>query len=273
MLALSKQIGFEAVVVPWQQLTSLSPGAGNTTKGARRPFLPKGNPAAATRELHPFASPSLITVAMAVITDLPCEVVATVLRNLGDIPSFSASLITCRYIYTSFQQNPSLGADILQEQIGTDLLPFAAAALEASHLNLHTEAVVHELLETLYTEPHRLTALLRTMPISFLARIGHLHEVIHGLTSKFASNALTQLVDEPPTAAGPPPLSPSEHFRFCRAFYRAELYFRLFRREFGVGILSVTENEKAWFFSRHPPWENEQLSCAYDFLELTFAKG
>jgi hypothetical protein len=64
------------------------------------------------------------------------------------------------------------------------------------------------------------------------------------------------------------PLSPAEHFRFCRAFYRVELYYTLFRWRGGLA-----DDVNRWFFSRHPPWENEQLACVYKYLGIRLDQG
>lgn len=218
---------------------------------------------------------SRITVLMAALTELPCEIIACILEHLGNLSSLLPPLLTCRYIYASYKEHPSLVADTLQRQIGPDLLPYAVAALEASRLDPRTEPAVHNLLETLYTRPSELTTQLRTAPLPTLVEMGRLHDIIHSLVVEFAGNAWTLLVDdEELSVSGDLSLSPTEYFRFGRAFYRAELYFRLFRQDTSISVdFSITEKDKEWFFRRHPPWENEQLGCAHDFLELKLARG
>lgn len=62
-------------------------------------------------------------------------------------------------------------------------------------------------------------------------------------------------------------LSSLEYYRFCRAFYRVELFYKLFR--------DSEDNPREYFpsFARLPPWENEQICCVHDYLERRFAEG
>ncbi|KAI1100158.1 hypothetical protein F4804DRAFT_319818 [Jackrogersella minutella] len=108
------------------------------------------------------------------------------------------------------------------------------------------------------------------MPVPLLARMGHIHGVIHDLATNFASSAWTHLSkDQGSEVAGSLVLSPSEYLRFCRAFYRVELYFCLFRCR--TSLTSVPFYE-CRFFSNLPPWEKEQLASVQDFLELKLSQ-
>ncbi|EHK16882.1 uncharacterized protein TRIVIDRAFT_206460 [Trichoderma virens Gv29-8] len=211
---------------------------------------------------------------MASITKLPCEVITSVMRDLGNIRFLLPCLLTCRHFYACYRENPSVAADILQQQVTLALVPYSIAVLEASHLNPRTGVAVRELLKMLYTEPSRLANRLRTMPVPLFMKMGHMHDAIHDLASQYSSHAWTQISNgQPMQAFSGLSLSRTEYYRFCRAFYRVELYFSLFRNSTSSNIASFSDDDREWFFSQHAPWENEQLSGAHDFLELKISKA
>lgn len=205
------------------------------------------------------------------MSTIPCEIMISVLRELGNVRFLLPSLLTCRHVYSCFKENSGVAAEILKRQIPPAIIPHSIAALEASQLSPRNETSVHELLETLYTQPTMFTERLRTMPVPLLTRMGHMHGVIHDLATDFASSAWTRLSkDQGSEVAGSLVLSPSEYLRFCRAFYRVELYFCLFRCRTLLTSVSFDEHR---LFSNQPPWEKEQLASVQDFLELKLSKG
>lgn len=231
-----------------------------------------------------FASATMST--MPVITKLPCEIINAVLRHMGSVQNLSSALLTCQHFYASFKENPHIALDMLQQQIPSTLLPYAIAVMDGSSSRFRppTDRAVQvdpaapatqaaktareQLLNELHTEPSKLTSRLPTMPLAQLSHLSHTHDIIHGFVTAFANSAWAHLSREPGGSrlAGKVSLSPAEYFRFCRAFYRIELYFRLFRAQRPNG-------DGALFLSKIPPWENEQLGCVQDFLELQLSKG
>lgn len=208
---------------------------------------------------------------MASFTRLPCEIIISILRELNDVRFLLPSLLSCRHVYSCFKENPGVAAEILQRQIPPAIIPYSVAVLEASRLSPRDETLVHELLETLYTQPSKFTERLRTMPVPLLTRMGHIHRVIHDLATDFASSAWTLLSkDQGSKVAGSLILSLSESHRFCRAFYWVELYFCLFRCRNSSAHVPFHEHR---FFSNQPPWEKEQLASVLEFLELKLAKA
>ncbi|KAI5863973.1 hypothetical protein GGS23DRAFT_596457 [Durotheca rogersii] len=212
---------------------------------------------------------------MSSITKLPCEVIVLVLRDLGNMRSLLPCLLTCRYFYSCFRENPGVAADILRQQVTPALIPYSIAALEASRLNPRTGAAVQELLETLYTEPSKLADRLRTMSVPLLAKMGNMHEATHSLATTFANSSWTCLSnDQGSRISGSLSLSSAEYFRFCRAFYRVELYFCLFRTSTPSTAAELLDgSDKERFLSKHAPWENEQLGCALEFLERQLSEA
>ncbi|KAK3295314.1 uncharacterized protein B0H64DRAFT_144204 [Chaetomium fimeti] len=197
------------------------------------------------------------------ITELPCEVMAAILRNLDNLRSLTPALLTCRHFYTSFKQYHGIEPAIVRNQVTPALLPYSVALLDASNW---PRSLAGGLLDTLYNEPAQLSARVSSMPVSTLQQMARSHELIRKLSTLFATEAWGHLSpgnrDDDSIS-----LSPTEDSRFCRTFYRLELFYRLFRTESGVLDPDFEERTKSWFFSRHPPWENEQIGCAHEFLE------
>ena len=148
------------------------------------------------------------------------------------------------------------------------ILPYAVALIEASQLPrpLFDHSVI-SLLNDLYYRPARLAARAAQLPNSLVRRMNHTHSVILASTTDFAALALERISRKDGATSTTLPLSPAELFRFCRAFYRVELFYTLFR----CGALA--DDATRWFFWRQPPWENEQLGCIYRYLEAKVDQG
>lgn len=156
-------------------------------------------------------------------------------------------------------------ASILRHQITPALLPYAVAVTEASRLPRPLVAsAVFGLLDELYRSPARLGARVSALPLPILRSMGRTHDVIQAFATGFATSAWQRIS---PSTTAAVLLSPNEYFRFCRAFYRVELFFILFRDP------GFEDNLNPWFLRRHHPWENEQLGSAYEYLEERFAQG
>ncbi len=96
------------------------------------------------------------------------------------------------------------------------------------------------------------------------------HDAIRTFATNFATSALGRMC--PSVTTSSLALSYTEHFRFCRAFYRVELFYTLF----GDGAFEDSDFEvitRPSFFSRLAPWENEQLASVYEYLDTTFAQS
>ncbi len=137
--------------------------------------------------------------------------------------------------------------------------------MEASRLPRPRAArSIVDLLDELNRSPTRLAARVSVLSPPVLRSMGRTHDAIHALATGFATSAWHRIS---PSATASVVLSPTEYFRFCRAFYRIELFYALFRdSEFELSTNLL-------FFWRHHPWENEQLASGYEYLEERFAQG
>ena len=136
--------------------------------------------------------------------------------------------------------------------------------MEASRLPRPRAArSIVDLLDELNRSPTRLAARVSVLSPPVLRSMGRTHDAIHALATGFATSAW-QRISSPSTTSVV--LSPTEYFRFCRAFYRVELFYTLFRDSNHEGHLNLL------FFGRLHPRENEQLASVYEYLEKTFVQ-
>ncbi|KAK4465897.1 hypothetical protein QBC42DRAFT_283058 [Cladorrhinum samala] len=200
------------------------------------------------------------------ITELPCEIVAAILENLDHLRFLAPAALACRHFYTSFKESHGVEVSILRRQITPDVLPYSVALMEAARLPRPlTASAVRTLLDNLYNQPAGVAARLPKFPKALIKKMGRTHDAIHTLARSFARSALRGISPQSASSTSIN-LSPSEYFRFCSAFYRAEMFYKLFQ-----GPAFEDNMHAALFFSRHPPWENEQLGCIYEYLEAKFA--
>ncbi|KAF9871476.1 hypothetical protein CkaCkLH20_11123 [Colletotrichum karsti] len=208
------------------------------------------------------------------LTEMPSELVASILRNLGDLRSLASALLACRHIYSSFKQSPDITAVVLRRYVMPALLPYAVVALEASLLPLdHDRSSVRNLLSKLYNEPSKLEDRISSMPFNLLFKMERRHDLVQAFAAEFATGAwalLREGDDSMPLAVA---LSPSEHLRFCRAFYRTDIFYSLFRAESISPSGAFEDDMYPYFFAKHTPWENEQIGCVQDFLETRVEKA
>jgi hypothetical protein len=206
--------------------------------------------------------------------DLPCEVIASILRNLDNVRHLLPCLLTCQHVHTTFREYPMLKEDIFRRQVTPALLPYSIALVKASHLPvLRTSSSIQALLTTLYDEPGQLVTLLNTMPLSDFSQMGYIHDVIESLVASFATDSWALLRHDDPSLPGDLVLSEKEHFRLCRAFYRTQLFFNLFPGTEDKPYDTPESSDVVWFLLMHAPWENKQLSCVQDYLQEIFFKG
>ncbi|KAG7084281.1 major facilitator superfamily transporter multidrug resistance [Colletotrichum scovillei] len=206
------------------------------------------------------------------ITDIPCELVASILRSLDDFETLTSFLLACRHIYTSFQQIPGTELAIIRQRIEPDLLPYAVASLDASKLQPSPgdESSFRSLLDLLYDAPSQLVARTASMPPELLRSMSRKHDWVTTLALSYAAEAKIHISSDIITSSEAVDLSPSEYFRFCRAFYRVDLFYFLFG---AVGNFHALSGVGNLLLDRHPPWENEQLGCVHDFIETKFLEA
>lgn len=159
--------------------------------------------------------------------------------------------------------------DVLKNQIGSELIPFAVASYRLSHSSSTTEeceSVCHDL----NLNEDRLASEAQGMSASEIARLSTRHDIVRKFATQFASSAWAKLEIEAPLT-----LSVAEDLRLCRSFYRFDLLCG-FLRSYRPSLESermILIGMKSHALSWHSPWVNEQVACAHDFLESRLLEG
>ncbi|KAK2729650.1 major facilitator superfamily transporter multidrug resistance [Colletotrichum kahawae] len=126
-----------------------------------------------------------------------------------------------------------------------------------------------KLLEMLYDRPSVLADhVLSSVTVFDLHVMERRYDKFNLIATEFAEYAWSHLRENDNSLPREITLSSAERDRFLRAIYRLEIFYIIF----GVRQtrwLSVNHE----FFLRHSPWENEQMCCIYDLLEMKFASA
>jgi hypothetical protein len=128
-------------------------------------------------------------------------------------------------------------------------------------------ASVMALLDKLYSQRDHFSTYVPQLSTGHVQQIHSTYYAIDAMATDFAVCALERISPKGRVGSANTPLSPAEHFRFRRAFYRVELFYTLFR------CGAFDDNMNCWFFSRYPPWENEQLGCVSQYLRARLDQG
>ncbi|KAK1506470.1 uncharacterized protein CCOS01_16522 [Colletotrichum costaricense] len=205
------------------------------------------------------------------IADIPCELVSSILRSLDDFETLTSALLVCRHIYSSFKQIAGTELAILRRKIGIDLLPYAVASLEASRLKPSPgdDGSIRALLDLLYDDPSQLVARTASIPSELLRSMLRKHDWVTTLAPSYAAEAKIHLSSDIAASPEAVDLSPSEYIRFCRAFYRVDLFYLLFGAVGNFNGLSGTGN---LLFHRHPSWVTNNLAAYMTSLRRSFLK-
>ncbi|KAF4823314.1 hypothetical protein CGCSCA5_v001785 [Colletotrichum siamense] len=129
----------------------------------------------------------------------------------------------------------------------------------------------HTLLNTLYDRPTVFVDTLESITVYHLLNMERQYNATHAFVTEFAEFAWNRLRENDESLPRTITLSSTERDRLCRAFYRLDIFYVLFGNEEIQQCHRPKWNE--WFFSKHSPWENEQIACVYHFLEIKFARA
>ncbi|CAK4032754.1 Hypothetical predicted protein [Lecanosticta acicola] len=205
---------------------------------------------------------------------LPCELVAAILRQVDTAQHLLSARLACRHINNALIQQSGLPVEILRREINSELLPYALATLRCSRKTVTLE-LCKSTLQDLHEQPHKLLEDCHKLRSGEASKLSQMHQMITDLARKFANTAWAKM-DQGQTLV----LSIPEEVRFCRAFYRFELlcaYSRVrsqLEREPSYDPDSPIFTEmRAQLLAPYPPWANEQLGCATEFLAKTLLES
>ncbi|EQB51350.1 hypothetical protein CGLO_09119 [Colletotrichum gloeosporioides Cg-14] len=207
---------------------------------------------------------------MVKITELPCEVITEILEQ-GTARSIVAAAHSCRYIRNCFFERPSLAGRVILRQIPERLLPYAVAALYADTLPIpRTETMVHDLIDKLC--PALIPAsisLVRFLGLGNLSRLEDRHNIIHAMALDYANEAwdFMQTTNMRVPSPGTLQLSENEYLRFCRAFYRVEIFHSVGRPKPVGPFQPHAWNDGKYYLDAIPAYDREQIACVLEYQE------
>jgi hypothetical protein len=193
-----------------------------------------------------------------------------ILQNLPDTQSLIASLLAHSSLYNAFQEDPTIAAKVLENQIvPPSLLPHALAVQQSASLKSQNRDQVQELFDNYYKiTSTQLFHSLPQVPLPDALYMTDLYKSVVFFTENFVSATLPLLSTgkDPQTLSASPSLT--EFYRIQRSLYRFELYCNLFRRYRHNNLKTFfgAKEQGEIFFKRYSPWENEQLACIHDYL-------
>lgn len=191
---------------------------------------------------------------------MPLHIVAAILARLDTIRQLVPAILSHRIFHDAFKENRhSVARGIIEARIPPKTLPFVIALLESTRVNPRD-----------YAFP--CSAHLSLSDYDFLSQSYAAAEFLaRDMAKEVIPVAITNLsLDRQSTK-----ISRQESFRLTRAFLRYQLMVNLFcldenrERELGDKAHDLFYR----FFLAFSPWVNEQLMCAYAYLERKVSHG
>jgi hypothetical protein len=211
------------------------------------------------------------------ITNLPCELVAAILSQLDGLDDLVNAVVSCRHLYAAFQEWPSVAGNIVHTFFDPELLPFAVAAQQVCTLpEPRTASAVRDFVDLLSHSDRAVLSNLRSMSLRSIYDMLDTEDAITDLAFDMAECAWQEMQFDVTyrtlgtlRAVG---LSPAEAFRFVRAFYRTEIFFKAFKTSAHNPDPGVIRQSQLWLVTSFAQFEIEQIACVHDYLERTFHK-
>lgn len=202
---------------------------------------------------------------------VPLEIAQHILTSIDDISSLVSTVLACPFLYHAFTSAEEyITRQVLFQHVNPALINDAVLAYDTSHRTFWSDVDVRQILSQYFDTdkpPFLAWKLSRAIPIA------KLHNDIHYLATELASHAIAKIPasEEEPDSAHMP-LSTNEITRIERTLYRFEIYCNVFGRYAQFTFIPGAE-QRAVFFSKFAPWENEQLGCVHDYLAGAVKQG
>ncbi|KAH7152228.1 hypothetical protein B0J13DRAFT_258131 [Dactylonectria estremocensis] len=202
------------------------------------------------------------------LQQLPLHLVARILAELETIQQLGSAILSHRIFLLAFNDNlHSVTSDIIASQIPSDVLPFALALEESTRVNKKSADAISSVLVRLESRiriPADTFPCLLRLSASQAASISKSYTLVEILSDGLVEEAIPVL-NERLLLSHPLHTSPSERFRLSRAFFRYQLMCELLC--YPMSARGATKGHFSLFFQNFSPWVNDQLVCAYTYLE------
>ncbi|TDZ35610.1 hypothetical protein C8035_v009750 [Colletotrichum spinosum] len=202
------------------------------------------------------------------LLNLPADIITNILLHADTPKQLLHAIQSHRVFYNVWRNDPFMLRKVVENRIGHDLLPYAAALLESKSLR---PGIEHDAVRSLLA---RLDANVRSgggcnirdYRQSDYADMLRTHFTVEILREEVAAEALVAFVREF-RLGHPQRASKQENFRIRRALYRFQLMCDLFYVPVKSGTPLYKREIARLFFYRYSPWVNEQMLCVYSYLE------
>ncbi len=202
---------------------------------------------------------------------IPVELQLNILYHLSDVPSLYAFVhASSKYHNAYLSQRCSILSQVLAMELGPYVLFDAVKTAEALTLPNKQEddggQVRHFLDEYNGSVLRYYTAdKTKNFPLDFLILLAQFQSTVRFVTQAFIEYALPHRPIKNNDTEEPKPLSHRELERIYRAFYRLELFCRLFRQPaFGPPQPFDDRDKSHLFLNLYPAWEVEEIACVRD---------
>lgn len=206
------------------------------------------------------------------LTTLPVELRQKILSYL-DISSLQAVSNTCSSLYCALSGSKQLLAKaVLLNEFDEALLPDACLLLQSMQIKPWSVAAVKSFLDghenaTIETYAHL------SWSLTDIYALGVLHQHVKSFAADFASSALSAMNPNSENKSTRQHLLAAENRRIERAFFRFELYCKLFGKDMEYGKRIKSEEQVDLFLVKFSAWEIEQLACVHDYLFRRISVG
>lgn len=202
-----------------------------------------------------------------VLSTLPIEIIAQVLRQLDDINSLKQAILAGKIFYTAYQQFLDITSVVWENVVSSDLLQWTIAALVTGPKRRRWLDFVHPwhgLQRFLQDQDTFTKQTLINLPMTAYGELSRLHNVISHHHNSFVDSAILQIAHgDSQQYLKDFPLSTEENNRIFRAFYRLQVFCNVFRF---AKTTPSTFQKLSSFFDSESPWVNEQLVIVHRFF-------
>lgn len=206
---------------------------------------------------------------------LALELQLEILQMLTDLPSLDAIVHASPSYHRAYLNGrQSILAKVVSRDIGPDTLFEAHAVAMALAIDNKDGSEIRKFLEdyeSTRTEPASVS--IERLPFKRIAILSRLQYAVRFASKDFCQATLSRHPLSSEKEEDIPPLSTNEARRISRAFYRFEIFCRIFSQPgFRVKRKLDCMDMCHLFLNQFPPWEVEEIACIRDYMIGRYAQ-
>ena len=206
---------------------------------------------------------------------LALELQQQILQRLTDLPSLDALVHASPLYHRAYlNQRQSTLAKVVSQDIGPDTLFEAHAVAMALTINNKDGSEIRRFLEDYQsTRTESASISIERFPLMRIAILSRLQYAVRFASTDFCQATLSRHPLSSEKEADTQPLSTNESRRISRAFYRFEIFCRIFSQAgFRVKPKLDCMDMCHLFLNQFPPWEVEEIACIRDYMIGRYAQ-